>query len=209
MTAPELKPCPFCGGNASISKDHDQDGGGAFYAVKCHKCRAKSSEIYAVETCNIHFTQVRDAWNRRADLAAVTAQVRKKFTVLGSGGASVDLQLVEDHGEQAKKNHYQTITRLAERGGLCWAELFAVLHNRPFQKIDTNEAMIACRALEARYLAALEPQPDPRDEVIARLVEAATHLCDGIATMLPPLGQSDRVLNLRAALAAAKAVQHG
>jgi len=121
--------------------------------------------------------------------------------------------------------------RLAERGGLSWAELFAVLHNRPFQKIDTNEAMIACRALEARYLAALEPQPDPaqgdyfegleegirigrsepqpdpRDAVIARLVETATHLCDGIATMLPPLGQSDRVLNLRAALAEAKAVQ--
>lgn len=98
-----------------------------------------------------------------ADLAAVPAQVRKKFPVLGSGGASVDLQLVEDHGEQAKKNHYQTIMRLAERGGLCWAELFAVLHNRPFQKIDTNEAMIACRALEARYLAALEPQPDHRE----------------------------------------------
>lgn len=73
----ELKPCPFCGGNASISKDHDPDGSGAFYAVKCHKCRAKSSEIYAVETCNIHFTQVRDAWNRRADLAdALAAALR-------------------------------------------------------------------------------------------------------------------------------------
>lgn len=51
------------------------------------------------------------------------------------------------------------------------------------------------------------PRTDTRDEVIARLVDAATHLCDGIATMLPPLGQSDRVLSLRAALAAAKAVQ--
>lgn len=75
MTAPELKPCPFCGGGASISKDHDPDGNGAFYAVKCHKCRAKSSEIYAVETCNIHFTQVRDAWNRRADLPPTPAQI--------------------------------------------------------------------------------------------------------------------------------------
>ena len=141
----------------------------------------------------------------RADLAAVQpAQVRKKFPVLGSGGASVDLQLVEDHGEQAKKNHYQTITRLAERGGLCWAELFAVLHSRPFQKIDTNEAMIACRALEARYLAALEPQPDPRDEVIARLVEA---LDIGMRQY-----RIDRTVNsafyddARAAIAAAKAV---
>ena len=108
----------------------------------------------------------------RADLAAIPAHVRKKFPVLGSGGASVDLQLVEDHGEQARKNHYQTIMRLAERGGLSWAELFAVLHNRPFHKIDTNEAMIACRALEARYLAAIDVQPDPRDAQIAALVGA-------------------------------------
>ena len=163
----------------------------------------------------------------RADLATVPAQGRKKFPVLGSGGASVDLQLVEDHGEQAKKNHYQTTTRLAERGGLCWAELFAVLHNRPFQKIDTNEAMIACRALEARYLAALEPQPDPRDAVIARLVEAleegrraigehcAPHDCYATG---PITGDAFRdlvqcpacsfIVSHDAALAAAKAVQH-
>jgi len=153
----------------------------------------------------------------RADLAAVPAQVRKKFPVLGSGGASVDLQLVEDHGEQAKKNHYQTIMRLAERGGLSWAELFAVLHNRPFQKIDTNEAMIACRALEARYLSATKPQPDPRDEVIARLVEALTKLRDLMCEAIEDddgnsgCGQCENDCTgciAHAALAAAKSVQH-
>lgn len=61
----ELEPCPFCGGKADMSKDYDPDGSGAFYAIKCRKCRAKSSELYAVEACPIFFGQVRDAWNTR------------------------------------------------------------------------------------------------------------------------------------------------
>lgn len=89
---------------------------------------------------------------------ALEAQnARKKFPILGSGGASIDRQLVADHGKQAQANHYQSVERLAERGGLSWCELYAVLHNRKWQKMDDNEAMIACRALEAKYLAALTP----------------------------------------------------
>jgi hypothetical protein len=49
-----------------MSKDYDPDGSGAFYAIKCRKCRAKSSELYAVEACPIFFGQVRDAWNTRS-----------------------------------------------------------------------------------------------------------------------------------------------
>ena len=85
---------------------------------------------------------------------AVTAN-RKGFPILGQRGAYVDWQLVADHGGQANTNHGQTVARLAERGGLSWCELFAVLHNQRFQRMDANDAMIACRALEARYLAAL------------------------------------------------------
>lgn len=165
-------PCPFCGsgiaktvGNAGFSGVELMGAGTDRPYVWCGTCGSAGS----FEDAD---AKAIAAWNRRADLAAVPAQVRKKFPVLGSGGASVDLQLVEDHGGQANKNHYQSVARLAERGGLSWSELFAVLHNRPFQKIDTNEAMIACRALEARYLAAIETQPDPRDAVIAQLVEA-------------------------------------
>ena len=99
----------------------------------------------------------------QADLAAAVARAekaegilsRKGFPILGSRGASIDWQLVADHGEQAQTNHGQTVSRLAERGGLSWSELHAVLHNRRWQKMDSNEAMIACRGLEARYLAAL------------------------------------------------------
>lgn len=97
-----------------------------------------------------------DAANARAE----AAKNRKQFPVLGGCGAMIDYQLVVDHGEQAKRNHYQTVERLAQRGGLGWSELYAVLHNKPFQKLDANDAMIACRSLEARYLAALEKPHD-------------------------------------------------
>ena len=80
---------------------------------------------------------------------------RKKFPILGERGVSVDWQLVADHGGQANTNHGQTVARLAERGGLSWCELFAVLHNRRWEKMDANDAMIACRALETRYLASV------------------------------------------------------
>ena len=67
LTAPELKPCPFCGGKGHLSKDPDPDHGD-FYCIKCSGCRSKSPEFHASETCPIFFGQVRDAWNTRADL---------------------------------------------------------------------------------------------------------------------------------------------
>lgn len=81
---------------------------------------------------------------------------RKQFPILGSNGAKIDWQLVQDHGKQARDNHSQTVQRLAERGGLSWCELYAVLHNQRWQRMDQNEALLACRALEARYLTAIE-----------------------------------------------------
>lgn len=87
--------------------------------------------------------------------AAKQRESRRTFPVLKGDGAKIDYQLVADHSEQARRNHYQSVDRLAARGGLSWCELYAVLHNLEWEKVDTNEAMIACRSLEARYLAAL------------------------------------------------------
>lgn len=58
----------------------------------------------------------------------------------------------------------------------------------------------SCMARYARILAATKPQPDPRDEVIARLVEALGSV-NGQCSI-------DREI-IANALAAAKAVQHG
>ena len=87
--------------------------------------------------------------------AAQQREARRTFPILKGDGAKIDYQLVADHAEQARSNHGQSVDRLAARGGLSWCELYAVLHNRKWEKVDTNEAMIACRSLEARYLAAL------------------------------------------------------
>lgn len=141
--------------------------------------------------------------------------VRETFPILGQRGATIDLQLVKDHGSQAQSNHGQTVARLAERGGLSWCELFAVLHNQRWQKMDENEAMIACRALEARYLAAIDMQPDSRDAQIAALVEALRSyertFCEGFCNDLPERGTYHTSMELdcsgckaRAVLAAVK-----
>ncbi|MBN8293235.1 hypothetical protein JI664_14770 [Rhodobacter sp. NTK016B] len=99
---------------------------------------------------------------------------RKTFPILNSGGARFDYQLVADHGGQAKANHYQTVDRLAERGGLSWQELHAVLLDRKFQKVDQNTAIVECRAIEGRYLAALEPNAaaHPDDAAVDRFAIA-------------------------------------
>ena len=105
-------------------------------------------------------------------MAAAPTQGRKQFPILGSQGAKIDWQLVAGHGAQARLNHSQTVERLAELGGLSWSELHAVLHNREWQKIDTNDAMIACRSLEARYLAAITTPPAAVVEAMEKALRA-------------------------------------
>jgi len=59
--------------------------------------------------------------------------------------ASVPWSFVEDHEEQAQTNHYQTLERLAERGGLSPTELYYVAHDQvwPYggQRITERAAM--------------------------------------------------------------------
>lgn len=103
---------------------------------------------------------------------------RKQFPVLNAG-AKIDWQLVVDHGKQANANHSQTVERLAERGGLSWIELYYVLNDKPWPRsftpdVTTTTAIANCRAIEARYLAAVV-QPD---------IIAALRLAEGRLTML-------------------------
>lgn len=116
------------------------------------------------------------ARHRLATRTDATPAARKQFPILGSRGAKIDLQLVEDHGKQAYSNHYQTVERLAERGGLSWCELHAVLNNRPWQKLDENTAIAECRAIEARYLGAFDPPATDVAAVVEALQIAAVEL---------------------------------
>ena len=140
---------------------------------------------------------------------------RQTFPILGASGARIDLQLVIDHGRQAARNHNQSVSRLAERGGLSWCELHAVLHDKRYQKMDTNEAMLACRALEARYLQAvcadLPPTLSAAMELpeVKALVDAATALLvqvDGLIPIKHPQQKLERN-KLRHAITALAAIK--
>jgi Lar family restriction alleviation protein len=71
MTAPDLKPCPFCGGDKNVICKTDYDGRDA-YAVSCryHECHG------AIFTLGYGYFSNKDdaiaAWNTRAvDPAAI------------------------------------------------------------------------------------------------------------------------------------------
>jgi Lar family restriction alleviation protein len=73
MTAPELKPCPFCGsGYVELSQD------GCY--VLCRLCDAEGPFIVPTGE-----DKAIAAWNRRADLPAVEAGVVERTEVAISG----------------------------------------------------------------------------------------------------------------------------
>jgi len=171
---------------------------------RCTNCGADLNVVRIVACCNhpgrvIDFPMdfpddPRDATIARltAENEALRAQIgavpRKTFPILNGNGAQIDYQLVVDHGGQAKQNHCQSVDRLAQRGGLSWCELHAVLHNRRYQKIDTNDAMIACRSIEARYLAALNPDaPAALARAQADVAKRAWQMAAGIVDRLTPV----------------------
>jgi len=60
----QLKPCPFCGGPAEW-----KSGGPGCAWISCKQCPA--------ETGDGSIQRVKDAWNRRADIAALQSQARE------------------------------------------------------------------------------------------------------------------------------------
>ena len=63
MNMPDLKPCPFCGGEALL--DHDYEGMGASY-VRCKKCGLESIRFIKSFECASDDRAVK-FWNMRAD----------------------------------------------------------------------------------------------------------------------------------------------
>lgn len=72
----ELKPCPFCGGAASIRHEPDVDALGNYAYVECSKCSASSAHRYASygNDCPQRYREVKGDWNTRtSDTTLITA----------------------------------------------------------------------------------------------------------------------------------------
>lgn len=46
---------------------------------------------------------------------------------------------------QALKNHNQTLERLAQRGGMSWCEMAAIMLHKPWRKMGQEYAKAVCR----------------------------------------------------------------
>lgn len=63
---------------------------------------------------------------------------------------SVPWSLLAPHEEQAQRNHYQSLKRLAERGGLSPAEMVAVIEDRPWRNMAPADAVARLLELIAK-----------------------------------------------------------
>ena len=121
------------------------------------------------------------AWNRRADLAAVPAQVMvKPWNYCPECGCEEPRYGEGPHKQCAR----------------CYQEWFT----------DIDYSGVVRGNLERLFIAALEPQPDPRDEVFRQL-ECAVTLYEEYVLVAGGLRAGEWVNSARTALAAAKAVR--
>lgn len=55
----------------------------------------------------------------------------KKYPILGTTDF-IPFDMMLEHEEQCLKNHYQSVQRLAERGGTSYMETYYILHDSKF-----------------------------------------------------------------------------
>lgn len=79
-------------------------------------------------------TEVRSA--RHAAAVAITAP---RLMPIMRTGKSIPFSVLNE--EWAKRNHYQSLDRLAERGGLGPTEALAIIEKRPWHKMDDDKAL--------------------------------------------------------------------
>lgn len=69
----ELKPCPFCGGHATVV-EHIYYGFQNRYGVVCLECYAETRQFLHSKD------SAKDAWNRRADANSLTEALKRNTT---------------------------------------------------------------------------------------------------------------------------------
>jgi hypothetical protein len=74
----------------------------------------------------------------------------KRFPILEEGRPSVSWLELVPHARQAYLNHNQTLERLAQRGGLSYAEFWFVMHDEDWDDWKMEHAQKAGRELVER-----------------------------------------------------------
>ena len=65
------------------------------------------------------------------------SEAEKMFPILGTGDY-IPWKLIKQHEKQAERNHYQSLERLSERGGLSWNETLCVLEDKEFYRVQKD-----------------------------------------------------------------------
>ncbi len=64
----------------------------------------------------------------------------RQFPIMdGKHRAGIPWRVIAPHAAQAERNHGQSLERLAERGGLCWAEAWGVLTGVPWHQLPRRQ----------------------------------------------------------------------
>ena len=102
----ELKPCPFCGGDAEYYTDNGPTGE-VYGWVGCNQCDAMSCHI-DVRSMQPEETHPIDAWNTRAEQAAELAKFKALAETLA--GALEPVERLEMWSDKAADNDVIILT---------------------------------------------------------------------------------------------------
>lgn len=107
----------------------------------CDNCGIQKcfEQLAEYESTGLTPEQIKELWKNKFE---------KSFPILGTD-ETIPWQVMGNHRGRAIKNHYQSIERLAERGGLTWYETYCVLNETKFiPQTNMDEYLIKQRVLE-------------------------------------------------------------
>lgn len=97
------------------------------------------------------------------------------------GLPAIPWAVIAPHAQQAHRNHYQSLERLAQRAGTCPIETYYILRNEPYDvrnpvSLKEAKAYIDRRVAEFNGLAAVNKRLDEMASALEELLDDTQHL---------------------------------
>ncbi len=87
-----------------------------------------------------HDTRPRQGSGRGEPAVSEQKTTDRQFPIMdGKQRAYIPWSVIAPHEAQARQNHGQSLSRLAERGGLCWSEAWGVLTGVPWSRLPRGQ----------------------------------------------------------------------